>query len=152
MNRLFMFLGIIVGFFIIFIVFSDYCVACGCVICKSDFTSNVIRSDFDVVRVVSVSDFNNLLSEDVILIDIRTPQEFVLGNIENATNIDFYSSSFRDDINALDKNKTYLIYCRSGSRTNEASQIMKSLGFKEVYVLGGGINAWISNDFSVITN
>jgi len=79
---------------------------------------------------------------DFVIIDVRTPEEFDAERIENATNIDFYSEAFRDMLNNLDKNKTYLIYCRSGGRSGSALDIMAELNFKEVYNILGGINLW----------
>jgi len=79
---------------------------------------------------------------DFVIIDVRTPEEFADGYIENAINTDFRSESFRDELNKLDKNKTYLIYCRSGVRSGNALDIMAELNFREVYNVLGGITAW----------
>ena len=81
---------------------------------------------------------------------MRTPEEFGEGHIENATNIDFYSETFRDELDNLDKNKTYLIYCRSGGRSGKALDIMAELNFKEVYNILGGINQWKSEEFPTV--
>ena len=85
---------------------------------------------------------DNQNNPDFVIIDVRTPQEFVAEHIENATNIDFYSEAFRDTLNTLDKNKTYLIYCRSGGRSGSALDIMAELNFREVYNILGGILSW----------
>jgi len=85
-----------------------------------------------------------------IIIDIRTTQEFNEGHIENAVNIDFYSEIFKEDLDKLDKNKTYFIYCRSGNRSGRAMPIMKELGFKEVYNLSVGIKEWIAEGLPVV--
>lgn len=79
---------------------------------------------------------------DFVIIDVRTPEEFAEGYIENAINIDFYAETFRDELNKLDKDKTYFIYCRSGNRSGSALAIMAELNFREVYNLSGGITAW----------
>ena len=73
------------------------------------------------------------------IIDFRTQEEFPFKNISGAENIDFYDPYVRDRLDELDKERTYLIYCRSGSRSKIALEIMKDLGFKEVYELDGGI-------------
>ncbi len=86
----------------------------------------------------------NAGSADFVIIDVRTPEEFTDGHIAGAIVIDFYSMSFRNGLDVLDKDKTYLIYCRSGNRSGQARDIMEELGFKEVYDLGGGIVAWIN--------
>jgi len=81
-------------------------------------------------------------ASDFVIIDVRTPEEFAGGHIENAVNIDYYSDTFRDELNQLDRNNTYLIYCRSGNRSSNALAVMKELNFKEVYNMTGGITQW----------
>ncbi len=85
---------------------------------------------------------NNQNNPDFVIIDVRTPEEFADGHIENASNIDFYSETFRDELDNLDKSKTYLIYCRSGNRSGSALDIMAELSFEEVYNMLGGILNW----------
>ena len=85
---------------------------------------------------------NNQNNPDFVIIDVRTPQEFDGEHIENATNIDFYSETFGSELDNLDKNKAYLIYCRVGGRSGSALDIMAELNFKKVYNILGGINQW----------
>ena len=93
---------------------------------------------------------NNQNNPDFVIIDVRTRAEFVEEYIENAINIDFYSEAFRDMLNNLDKNKTYLIYCRSGGRSGSALDIMAELNFREVYNILGGINQWKAEGFPTV--
>lgn len=86
---------------------------------------------------------------NALLIDVRTPAEYAEGHIEGARLIDFYAPDFRQRIAALDKNKTYFIYCRSGSRSGQVLQIMKELGFKKVYNLERGFNSWMQEGLPV---
>ena len=85
---------------------------------------------------------NNENNPDFVIIDVRTPKEFAEERIENAINVDFYSETFTDELNNLDKNKTYLIYCRSGRRSRNALDIMEELTFREAYNMSGGIIEW----------
>ena len=85
---------------------------------------------------------DNQNNPDFVIIDVRTPDEFAGEHIENVTNIDFYSETFRDKLNNLDKNKTYLIYCKVGDRSGSALDIMAELNFKKAYNILGGINQW----------
>jgi len=79
-----------------------------------------------------------------LILDVRTPEEFLGEYIENAVNLDYYSDTFIKDLDKLDKNKTHLIYCRSGRRSENALNIMKELDFREVYNMLGGIIKWKS--------
>jgi rhodanese-related sulfurtransferase len=81
-------------------------------------------------------------NSDFIILDIRTPMEFNMGRIPKAINIDMYSEDFADKLNALDKDKTYLIYCHTGSRSSYALNLLKQLGFKKIYHLARGIAEW----------
>ncbi len=85
---------------------------------------------------------NNESNPDFVILDVRTREEFAGGHIENAANLDFYSKTFRDELNQLDKNEMYLIYCRSGNRSGKALAIMEELAFREVYNMSGGMIKW----------
>lgn len=78
------------------------------------------------------------------VLDVRTPGEHATRHIIGAINIDFYSSTFADQLNALDKGRTYLVHCASGYRSGQTVQMMESLGFVEVYDLLGGFDAFQS--------
>ena len=85
---------------------------------------------------------DNRGNQDFIIIDVRTPEEYASGHIERAINLDYYSETFADELNQLDKEKTYLIYCRTDHRSGLALDMMAELGFWEVYNLLGGIEQW----------
>lgn len=93
----------------------------------------------------------NLNSEDFIILDVRTPSEFQQAHLENAINIDFQSEFFQTLLDELDKNKIYLVYCQSGNRSSQATNIMVSMDFNEVYNMLGGISAWIAAGYTVIS-
>jgi len=77
-----------------------------------------------------------------VLLDVRTPKEFQEERISGAVGIDFLSKTFREEFSKLDRGKTYLVYCRTGNRSNGALKVMKEEGFRDVYHLGGGITKW----------
>ncbi len=87
---------------------------------------------------------------DFIIIDVRTPEEYAGGHIENAMNVDYYSASFKDEINGLARDSTYLIYCRTGARSAGARDIMKELGFQNIYNMTGGITDWVAKGLPVV--
>lgn len=70
---------------------------------------------------------------DIIVIDVRTPKEIAeIGTIEGSTNIDFKAADFKEKVSSLDKSKEYILFCRTGNRSGQASQIMADLGFSNV--------------------
>jgi len=77
-----------------------------------------------------------------VLLDVRTPKEFNEERIDGAVMVDYLSPSFRDEMAKLDRRKTYLVYCRTGHRTNGALKVMRELGFPNVYGFAGGITKW----------
>lgn len=93
---------------------------------------------------VDATEAQELVAADpeVVVLDIRTPEEVAAGAIPGARVFDFYSATFQTDIGQLDRDTAYLVYCRSGNRSAQATQLMKNLGFTDVYELEGGILAW----------
>ena len=89
-------------------------------------------------------------STNLILLDVRTSEEYSSGYIPNSINIDVLSSDFKSKIELLDKNKEYLIYCRSGNRSTIASSIMATNGFTKIYNLNN-VN-YIDFENAILTN
>lgn len=89
-------------------------------------------------------------STNLILLDVRTAEEYSSGYIPNSINIDVLSSDFKSKIDLLDKNKEYLIYCRSGNRSTIASSIMATNGFIKIYNLNN-VN-YIDFENAILTN
>jgi len=86
---------------------------------------------------------------DLVVLDIRTPEEFASGHLANAINIDYYADDFESKLAELDLEVPYVMYCNSGNRSSNALPVMDSLGFAEVYELDGGIQAWYSAGLTV---
>ena len=83
--------------------------------------------------------------KESLLFDVRTMEEFKLGHIEGAINIDYYEQKlFLDFFRKVEKSKPIYIYCRSGNRSRKSSEILKKLGFTKVYDLEGGYKNWIN--------
>lgn len=90
---------------------------------------------------LTYSEFNTKFKQtpNAILIDVRTKEEFDSGHIENAINIDIQDPSFVSEIQKLDKDGQYFVYCRSGNRSAQAVSLMKKQGIKNIFELEGGI-------------
>ncbi len=85
-------------------------------------------------------------TKNPVILDVRTPEEYAGGYIGNAITIDYYKSTFKQDIMKLDKDKTYFVYCQAGGRSKSAYEVMKKEGFVKVYELKGGISEWQSSN------
>lgn len=81
--------------------------------------------------------------DNAVILDVRTPMEWAEGIIPGAIMIDIYrGQGFIDDVSQLDKDKNYYVYCKAGSRSHQACQVMNSLGFLNTYNLLGGFSQW----------
>lgn len=100
--------------------------------------------EIEIAKRVSKEAFKDALTnmDQVQLVDVRTPNEFKNGKIENAVNIDFNGTNFKEEIGQLDKSKPTLIYCHGGGRSAMAMQVMIHLGFIHVLELNGGFSNW----------
>ena len=84
---------------------------------------------------------------NVQLIDVRTPDEYIMGHIEGAINVDFKNDEVFDSFfNDLNKSDTIYLYCRSGNRSKRSADKLISLGFQKIYDLNGGFIEWNLNE------
>ena len=93
---------------------------------------------------------NKIASDNYILLDVRTSEEYNNGHLKGSINIDYFSDDFSDEISSLGLESPILVYCRSGNRSGKAMNIMYDLGFKEVKNLIGGYKSWISAENLII--
>ncbi|MGM9841994.1 MAG: MBL fold metallo-hydrolase [Candidatus Limisoma sp.] len=100
-----------------------------------------------------VEGFSELIAKpDVVVLDVRTADEYKTGHIENALNIDVSQSDFLEKAKAvLPKDKTIAVYCRSGRRSAKAAELLTSEGYRAVN-LSGGIIAWTNSNMPVTTD
>lgn len=81
------------------------------------------------------------MSSVTAVIDVRTPAEFAEGHLDGAVNINWEDPTFADQVSVLDKDGTYVIYCRSGNRSAQAIDAMTSMGFTDLTNAGGYLDA-----------
>lgn len=103
-------------------------------------------------KTLAVSTVSNVTAEkaaalliahpEVIIVDVRTPQEFAEGHLSKALNIDVKNETFEGELAKLDKSKTYLVHCRSGARSTRSLKSWKALGFTKIYHLDSGYLGW----------
>jgi phage shock protein E len=85
-----------------------------------------------------------------VIVDVRTPEEFAEGHLSGAVNLNVMGPDFERQLSALDRGKTYLVYCRTGNRSAKAIQTMERLGFRSVYHMFEGIVGWQKKAFPLV--
>jgi rhodanese-related sulfurtransferase len=122
----------------------------GCTAEKQPTAFNVSQ----VPNITSQQAFNliqeNQKKSDFVILDVRTAAEFAEGHIANSVNIDVNLPAFRENINKLKKSDTYLVYCRTGNRSQTALRIMVESGFTHLYHLEKGVTEWTAAGLPVI--
>ena len=106
--------------------------------------STATDSKLELTSAADVAEIVDAPPADLVILDIRTPEEFSAGHLAGAINIDYYAADFEAQLSGLDLNVPYVMYCNSGNRSSNALPLMDSIGFEEVYELDGGIQAWYS--------
>lgn len=74
------------------------------------------------------------------IVDIRTPEEFAKGSLPNARNLPV--DKIKDGTGALKKDKPLIVVCANGQNAGKVAAQLRSSGFSDVFVLGGGLAAW----------
>ncbi|RLC53971.1 MAG: hypothetical protein DRH89_10015 [Candidatus Cloacimonadota bacterium] len=82
--------------------------------------------------------------DEFVILDIRTKDEYNNGCLEDAINFDYYNPDFKLMLELMNKQKTYLVYCRSGIRSKDAVALMGKMGFKKIYHMHEGLESWIA--------
>lgn len=106
--------------------------------------SVVAYSEAQQIKRLNVKEFIELMDKtpNKTILDVRTNGEVAQGVLPQATQIDYNAGNFETQLEKLDKNKPVFIYCAVGGRSGSACSILSKKGFKQVYNLEGGINAW----------
>lgn len=112
-------------------------------------------ADTATIETISPAEASGLLEDppaDLVVLDVRTPAEFAEGHLPDAVNLDIQAAGFADDLAALDREVPYLLYCRTDNRSGRAREMMRDLGFAEVYEIDGGIVAWAEAGLAVVAS
>lgn len=90
---------------------------------------------------LSFSDFIARVEQDplAVCLDARTPEEFSTSKIPGAVNLNYLSHELADELEALDADKHYYVYCRTSRRSLRICVILQNLGFENVFHLENGI-------------
>jgi rhodanese-related sulfurtransferase len=113
------------------------------VACGSDAPDEGPAADDGEVVRMSASEFEEAAyGPGVVVLDVRTPEEYAEGHLPDAVNLDLSDPGFETALDDLDPESTYAVYCRTGSRSLAAAETMLRAGFEDVFDLEGGIEAW----------
>jgi len=105
------------------------------------------------IETISPTEAAELLNDppaDLVVLDVRTPDEFAGAHLADAVNLDYQAAGFAGELSALDRGASYLLYCRTSNRSAQVREMMSDLGFAEVYEIAGGIVAWTGAGLAVV--
>lgn len=92
------------------------------------------------IPIVSAEEAVNI--PNALFLDVRRKDELEGGVVPTSIHIDYQSDNFKEELKKLDKDRTYIVYCRSGQRSTKASEMMIDLGFGSVINMVGGYNEY----------
>lgn len=130
----------------------------GCSEADSDTTDTAAGDPLACVKTAECTrlapqEFAELAATDgVVLLDVRTPQEFAEGHLDGAVNLDVSAPDFTTRLAELDADATYAVYCRSGNRSQTALDLMAQAGIDTAADLTGGIGAWADAGLPITTD
>lgn len=87
--------------------------------------------------------------KDLLILDIRTKEEYDGGHLKGAVNEDFFGPDFEKRLAKYDRKAPCLVHCASGGRSGKSLAILKKAGFVEVYHLDAGFQGWKSGGYPV---
>lgn len=121
---------------------------------ETETTASDAAAQISGISTISVDDAAAITDnppDDLVVLDVRTPEEFAEGHLEGAVLVDFYGADFAEQLATLDTDVPYLVYCRSGNRSGQALGVMEQLGFTSAVDVDGGIIAWVDAGLPVTT-
>jgi rhodanese-related sulfurtransferase len=101
------------------------------------------------VQNISVSEYQNLVHDNAIVLDVRTEDETNQGQIKGSSSLDFYESNFENSLSLIQKDKEVFVYCQSGGRSKKAAKLLMEMGQFKVYNIEGGIRAWKAKGYEL---
>ena len=110
---------------------------------RTSFLLLVFLTSCDQSKTKDITEVSQNELNSVYLLDVRTPEEFEAGHLENAINVNWYDADFADQMKKVPSDKTIYVYCKKGGRSAKAAHLLDSLGYKKVVDLLGGYEAII---------
>jgi len=110
-------------------------------------TTALVAAPAQTFKQMNSVEIQQVLSKNsqIVILDVRTAEEFAAGHLKNAINFDIRQPDFYSKIDQLNKKKTYLVYCRTNHRSGMAADYMKQKGFGTIYQMMDGFPGWAAN-------
>ena len=123
-------------------------------ICLLSFNMTADATENGGVRHVNPAGAQKLIDQkpEIVILDIRTPEEFRQGHIAGAVNIDYFAPDFGDRVAGLDPDASYLVHCKSGGRSMNALPLFKNAGLKNVTHLDQGFDGWRALGLEIVND
>lgn len=84
---------------------------------------------------ISKQQLEKMIEQGAILLDVRSPQEFAEGHMENAISLPEYEIKEKVDSMLPNKSQLIIVYCSTGHRSEKAQAMLEKLGYEKVYNL-----------------
>ena len=101
---------------------------------------------------ISVGEAHNLVrssDSSLKILDLRSAEEYGISHVDTAINVDFYDSSFIDELNSLEKNISYILYTDNKYSSDMTLEVMIALGFRNAYYMSGGFLGWKNKKYPI---
>lgn len=112
----------------------------GCTLSKTKKDTEDMTGKATYHKISAEEAYEMMASQEVVVVDVRTREEYDSGHIENAVLVPNESIGSEMPEALPDKEATLLIYCRSGRRSKQAAEKLLKLGYQNVYDFGGVID------------
>ncbi|MFW6014019.1 MAG: rhodanese-like domain-containing protein [Candidatus Nanoarchaeia archaeon] len=106
--------------------------------------------DEDKVDILPAKAYELKENYDLVVLDVRTPNEFFSQRIQGAVNLDSNSINLKENLDKLERDNVYLVYCRTDTRSTQIANLMDDMGFENIYRLEGGIVSWQKQGLPVV--
>jgi rhodanese-related sulfurtransferase len=121
---------------------TRFAAAVACVL----FGSAILAADVVDIKPETLLERSARHDASLVILDVRTPEEFAQGHVPGAKNIPHDQLANRIAEVMGDKDKEIVLYCRSGRRAGMAAEILKANGFEKLFHLEGDIQKWTEAD------
>ena len=102
---------------------------------------------------ITVAEFQELYDPAKhVLLDVRTPEEWEEGHLPNAVHLNFYEDNFAEELDKLEKDKAYVVYCKAGGRSGKTLAMLNEKGFTEAYNILGGYTELEAQGVETVTD